>query len=140
VRSNKAFLAKTWTSPPRRRTPRIAREYAECSTNHIETGKLVKADAGIRTDVLRQEERVRYAFIAEKQTVAVLCRMLEVSRSGFYNSFARPETMGRATGLREGARGASIDGDYNSKRRLSFIGYASPIQFELNAHLAAVAK
>jgi putative transposase len=39
---------------------------------------------------------VRYAFIAEKQVafpVTMLCRMLEVSRSGFYNYLANPETV-----------------------------------------------
>jgi putative transposase len=38
---------------------------------------------------------VRYAFIAEKQVafpVTMLCRVLEVSRSGFYNYLDNPET------------------------------------------------
>jgi transposase InsO family protein len=38
---------------------------------------------------------VRYAFIAEKKVafpVAVLCRVLDVSRSGFYDYLAAPET------------------------------------------------
>lgn len=34
--------------------------------------------------------------------------------------------------------GAYIDGYYNSKRRHSFIGYESPIEFELKSHLAAM--
>lgn len=38
---------------------------------------------------------MKYAFIAEKQvaySVAALCRVLEVSRSGFYDFVAEPGT------------------------------------------------
>jgi transposase InsO family protein len=37
------------------------------------------------------------------------------------------------------ALGDYIDGYYNTKQRHSFIGYESPIQFELKAQLAAAA-
>lgn len=36
------------------------------------------------------------------------------------------------------AIGHSIDGDYNTKRRHSFIRFQSPIQFELKTQLAAM--
>ena len=37
------------------------------------------------------------------------------------------------------AIGRSIDGDYNTKRRHSFIGSQIPIQFELKTYLAVMA-
>src|SRR5690606_25789069 len=45
--------------------------------------------------LLRQGERMRYAFIAEKRVafpVAARCRAMRVSRSGFYGYLAEPQT------------------------------------------------
>jgi transposase InsO family protein len=46
-----------------------------------------------------------------------------------------PEDLGAGTSL----IGDYIDGYYNSKRRHSFVGYESPIEFELKSQLAAMA-
>jgi hypothetical protein len=66
---------------------------------------------------------VRYAFIAEKQVafpVTMLCRVLEVSRSGFYNYLASPETMRqrRDSALSAKARSVFLEhkGRYGSPR------------------------
>jgi transposase InsO family protein len=66
---------------------------------------------------------VRYAFIAEKQvaySIAVLCRVLEVSRSGFYDYMAEPETerQRRDASLAAKARAVFVEhkGRYGSPR------------------------
>jgi len=66
---------------------------------------------------------VKYAFIAEKQVafpVAMLCRVLDVSRSGFYDYLAEPETerQRRDASLAEKARAVFVEhkGRYGSPR------------------------
>ncbi|MGH3523770.1 MAG: transposase, partial [Mycobacterium sp.] len=80
--------------------------------------------------LLREGERVRFAFIAAEKPafpVTVLCRILAVSRAGFYAAQARPVP------TRAAARMAFLDYIeifYNQQRRHSSLGFLSPLAFE----------